>query len=318
MKTINIDFIDFWEGFKKKDNFFYGLLSEKYNVVISNTPELIIYSCFGEEYLKYSCKRIFYTGENIRPDFTACDFAFTFDYTNHKRHFRLPLYYLYMEQHKMSEKFSQKVSENELKNIWQKKDKFCCMVVSSPKSKFRLDFYKKLNKLRRIDSGGKIYNNVGGRVENKIEFIKNYKFVIAFENSSFPGYTTEKILEPFFVDSIPIYWGNKFIERDFNPKRFLNYRDFNSVQDLYTRLLEIDKNPKLALEILKEPIFSKDKISYSEEKKKVLNYISYNLEENNFPIAQTYFKYFHKINLIKKKIIKKLQTILTTNLGYVL
>ena len=45
-------------------------------------------------------------------------------------------------------------------------------------------------------------------VSNKMDFIKDYKFVISFENSSNPGYTTEKLIEPMLVNSIPIYWGN--------------------------------------------------------------------------------------------------------------
>lgn len=306
MKTIKIDFIDFWEGFNKKDNYFFRLLTQKYNVVISNKPELIIYSCFGEDYLKYSCKRIFYTGENIRPDYSACDFSFSFDFNKRKNHFRLPLYSLYIEKFNMEKKLETVHKTKDLNKIWEAKTEFCCMLVSSPKSSFRLDFFKELSKFRKIDSGGKIFNNVGGRVDNKLEFINKYKFVLAFENSSFPGYTTEKILEPIFVDSIPIYWGNKFIERDFNPKRFINYNDFSSVEDLYKRLLEIEENPKLAIEILKEPIFNKNRINNLEERMKVLNSISSIIEDANKPIAQTYLKYVHKINLIKRKIIKKI------------
>ena len=37
---------------------------------------------------------------------------------------------------------------------------------------------------------------------------------IAFENSSFPGYTTEKIFEPMLEGSIPIYWGNPRVDED--------------------------------------------------------------------------------------------------------
>ena len=71
-----------------------------------------------------------------------------------------------------------------------------------------MDFFVKLSKYKQVDSGGRTLNNIGGPVEDKMEFIKDYRFVISFENAEYPGYTTEKIIQPMFVDSIPIYWGN--------------------------------------------------------------------------------------------------------------
>jgi glyoxylate carboligase len=53
-------------------------------------------------------------------------------------------------------------------------------------------------------------NNIGYIVDNKRQFQSEYKFSIAFENNAhrpqYPGYTTEKIMEPMTVNSIPIYW----------------------------------------------------------------------------------------------------------------
>ena len=62
-----------------------------------------------------------------------------------------------------------------------------------------------------------------------MDFIKDYKFVISFENSSYPGYTTQKLIEPMLVNSSPIYWGNKSVGKDFNTKSFINvfYYYFN-------------------------------------------------------------------------------------------
>lgn len=305
-EILHINFIDFWDGFNKKQNYFYRLLSRKYNLIISEKPTLIIYSSFGEKYLNYNCKKVFYTGENIRPDLMACDFAFSFDFLNHKRHFRLPLYSLYVEQDNMLNKFYSKKTKEELRNIWSNKKKFACMVVSNPNSKFRIDVFKKLSKFRKIDSGGKVLNNVGGRVEHKLRFIKSYKFVLAFENSSYNGYTTEKILEPIYVDSIPIYWGNKLIEKDFNPKRFINYNDYDSEEELYKRLVEIEKKPELAVNILNEPVFNKN-INFEIEREKVLTILVNLINSKEKPISQTYLHYLHLLKINYKKIKKKLK-----------
>ena len=42
----------------------------------------------------------------------------------------------------------------------------------------------------------------------KIEFLRAYKFVIAFENGLSPGYNTEKLTHAMEADSMPIYWGD--------------------------------------------------------------------------------------------------------------
>ena len=39
------------------------------------------------------------------------------------------------------------------------------------------------------------------------------------------GYTTEKVVEPMLVNSIPIYWGNKLIGKDFNKSSMLVVED---------------------------------------------------------------------------------------------
>ena len=190
MKEIKINFVDFWPGFDNTNNYFYNLLIEKYKVIIDENPDLLFYSCYDNNYLKYNCTRIFYTAENIRPDFTACDFAFSFDYIKRKNHFRLPLYSMYVESKKMLDKLQIIPNRAEVQEIWSAKSKFCCMVVSNAKSKQRLQFFKNISKIKQVDSGGSVYNNIGGRVADKLEFIKDYKFVISFENSVYDGYTT--------------------------------------------------------------------------------------------------------------------------------
>ena len=88
------------------------------------------------------------------------------------------------------------------------------MLVSNPNSKERINFFNALSKVKKVDSGGRYLNNIGYVVEDKMALIKDYKFVFAFENSSFPGYTTEKILEPLIANCIPS------IGEPFNWKRF--------------------------------------------------------------------------------------------------
>jgi alpha(1,3/1,4) fucosyltransferase len=89
LKRIKIDFCDFWSSFNKFDNYFVRLLQQEYYLEITNRPDFLIYSTWGNQHKKYKCTKIFYTGENVRPNFWKCDYAFTFDYLNDKRNYRL-------------------------------------------------------------------------------------------------------------------------------------------------------------------------------------------------------------------------------------
>src|SRR5260221_14570616 len=311
-RTIKIDFADFWVGFIKGDNFFEKLHSRHYHVEISNDPDIIFYSCYGRNYLNYNCVRIFYSAENIRPDFTGCDYALTFDLNNDDRHYRLPLYGIYYQGYVNDfslDPLLNPLSRNEAEKRWENKKKFCCMVVSNGKAKKRIDFFKKLSKFKQVDSGGRYLNNIGtgigDTVMDKLNFIGQYKFVIAFENSSYPGYTTEKILEPFFADCIPIYWGNPLIEKDFNKKRFINFNDFANEDDLIQFMLEVDKNNSLAVDILTEPVFPENKLPICNHKENVLDFLNSIIEKigETKPVAKTQKKVLHffsrKINLVK-------------------
>ena len=60
----------------------------------------------------------------------------------------------------------------------------------------------------------------------KVEFLRAYKFVVAFENSSAPGYNTEKLTHAIEADAMPIYWGDPEIGRSFNTGRFINAHDY--------------------------------------------------------------------------------------------
>lgn len=213
-------------------------------------PDFLIYSCFGKAFLKYKCVRIFYTGENIRPNFNECDYAFSFDYTITEKNYRLPIYKIYIKN--IDELKNKKINNKSIVN----KKKFCNFLYSNETAKERIDFFYKLNQYKKIDSGGRVLNNLGYFVDNKHDFLKNYKFTIAFENSSYPGYTTEKILHPLMANSIPIYWGNPLVAKDFNPRAFVNCHEYSNFEEVIEKIIEIDTNHDLYHTYLREPVFS--------------------------------------------------------------
>ena len=99
-------------------------------------------------------------------------------------------------------------------------------------------------------------NNIGRRIAPgtvaKREFMAPYKFNIAFENGSTPGYTTEKIVEAMWARNLPIYWGNPRIAKEFNPRSFLNYFDFPSEDALVEKIIELDRDDPKYMEYLRD------------------------------------------------------------------
>lgn len=256
MREIRIKFVGFWNGFDSENNFIMNILKKKYKVIICDSPQYIFSSCFSEEYLEYDCVRIFYTGECLTPDFNAFDYAISFDYMLlGDRYIRFPNYCIEEIYQEDCKKMLEKHLNNE--NLLDEKSEFCSFVVSKGNAYVdskREAFFKELCEYKKVNSGGRYLNNVGipNGVEDKYEFQKRHKFSIAFENTSYPGYVTEKIVQAFAAKTIPIYWGDPLIVKDFNSKAFINCSNY-TFSEVISRIKEIDNDNELYMQMLNEP-----------------------------------------------------------------
>lgn len=228
-------------------------LKKYYHVEVSDNPEYVFCTPWGAEFMNYpDAIRILITGENTRPDFNFFDYAIGFD--------RLTFGDRYL-RHRID------ASKPPLDyNINYTERKFCNFVYFNDSytnyALLRQDFCKKLTQYKRVDCPGRVLNNMppgsicgrqGDWVKGKLEFIKNYKFTIAFENDCYPGYTTEKLIHPFLVNSVPIYFGDPDVTIDFNPKAFINGNEFKSFDELVEYVAYVDKNDDVYLSMLSEP-----------------------------------------------------------------
>lgn len=249
MRTLKIQFVDFWYGFDPNNNFITNALNRDHKIVVTDTPDYLFFSVFGYSHLKYNCVKIMFVGENIVPDFNLCDYAMGFDYlTFGDRYMRLPLFLTCFN-------FKDLLQDKKWETEKLLNRKFCSIVVSNIKlsNPIRERFFRLLSEYKQVDSGGRQWNNVGGSVQDKQEFISNYKFNIAFENSAVRGYTTEKIMDAMTANTLPIYWGNPWIGKDFNERSFINVNAFSSLEEAVQRIVELDTNDEQYLNIMKEP-----------------------------------------------------------------
>ena len=246
---LKIKFTDYYRGWDSQRNLFSELLAEMYELSYSDQPDILFFLPFGTDHLHYPCRKVFITGENIRPDFGVCDYAFSFDYLDDPRNYRFPLA-LWGNIQVPAEWNPEKALRN--------KDRFCNFVYSNPSCRLRNELFDKLSRYKMVDSGGRYKNNLGHRIDDKHAFLRQYKFTIAYENSSHPGYVTEKIADAFAADSLPIYWGNPEVGRDFNPASFINYHDLGSNDAVIEKIIELDQNDDAYLEVIRQPRYPED------------------------------------------------------------
>lgn len=247
-----------WQGFNPETFLFTTILREKFQVEVSDAPDYLFYSCFGYEHLKYTdCIKICYMGENLAPDFNLCDYAITHEKMEYgDRHFWFPTG---LPEATRPELYNRQDRDP----IKEKRNRFCSFVYSNGTANpFREKLYQTINAYRSVDGGGKLHHTVdipkiegANWLQERIAFEKNYKFSIACENDSHPGYCTEKILISFIAGTIPIYWGDPLVKTLYNEKAFLNVSDYETPEELVEAIRRIDQNEELYRAMLREPVF---------------------------------------------------------------
>ena len=97
-----VKIVDKWPGYAREYCGFWKRLTQNFDVVWSEEPDYLFYDVYEpfEHALdsRYDrCVKIFWTGENVVPDFRACDYAIAFEYSSDPRNLRWPLYVMYLD-----------------------------------------------------------------------------------------------------------------------------------------------------------------------------------------------------------------------------
>lgn len=91
------------------------------------------------------------------------------------------------------------------------------------------------------------------------------------------GLFNGKIVTSFLVHSIPIYWGNPLIEEEYNPKVFINYHRYSSLDEVADQIKRIDEDDDLWRSMVAEPKRLPWQIERAQEKEDKLTAVLINI-----------------------------------------
>jgi hypothetical protein len=150
-----------------------------------------------------------------------------------------------------------------------KKTAFCLFSVSNSGCKERNNFYHHLSTYKTVDSCGKYLNNMGSNCpefyesNEYCEFLNKYKFMMCFENKLQDNYFTEKLINAYKCNTIPIYWGCPNIHEYINMNAIFYLRpNFteDDVKKLIDDIMKHDQDDKLYFEKHNQPLFKNNEI----------------------------------------------------------
>lgn len=281
---VEIAFAYFWPGYTPATFLsLFPFLADGYDLVLSRTPDVVFFSVFSPQFQPYRDQRfpspearfppgpyvrVFLTGENVEPQMDACEFAISFSAAvTHPNHLRLPLWAYEDRNWGFGLERLVKAADTDWEKVAAEKTGFCNFVYDHDVP-FRNAIFAELNAYKRVDAAGRAMNNMNGwrvpyapnRLKGKLDFQRRYKFSLAVENAIWPGYTTEKLVDPMFSASIPIYVGDPLAHNTFDPASYVDYTQFASLDAMFDFVRALDNDPKLYLEMLAAPFFRGNRV----------------------------------------------------------
>jgi len=265
---MKIAFTDFWWKFENDSNFFIDSIREireGVEVVDKSKADLLVYSCFGSDHKTVdsdSTKKLYFTGENTRPNFEECDTSLTFDFDDHGgKNERLPLWMLQYDWYNsggyVNPKFLMPVEWIKKSPLWEvPKNNFCVAIFNRDHIGNRVEFLQKIASYKKSHGFGEPFKNWFYGEDQKLNILSQFRFTMCFENTLQDGYHTEKLVHAKAAGCIPIYWANDRVADDFNPNAFINLHDYESVDEMIDVVKKIDSDPKLQKNILDSDLFA--------------------------------------------------------------
>lgn len=282
---IIIAFSDMWPGFNHDSNFIIDALRhEALTLSIkgipyspSIPPSLLICGPYSTSWNKIpSVPKVYFSAENWSvPQDPSISLYITSSTNEDDTHLRIPTWMTFINWFTTSSELPHGCTDNPIRLPVQlalqqhpipfdKREKFCAFVVSNPTCAIRNEAFHHVNAYKKVNSGGGLYNNIGGQLElkypgggcgdlSKHAFFTQHQFTLSFENSQAPGYITEKVLHAKMAGCVPLYWGAP-TDSDFVPNSFINLSSIQSAEQVVDVLKKLEARPDMCAVIAATPI----------------------------------------------------------------
>lgn len=199
-----------------------GLLDNKPNVRIG------LYSIFAPFWLyKFdrADARIFVERENLHKplmqswlhrflDDRRINLSLGFDELDHPEYIRFPFWVMWsvFSPTATFEEIKQQVSRMNSPQNHSFDDRRFCAYLCSHDDKGRRKIFQQFSTIGKVDCDGRLFHNNDDLKlkynDNKLEYLRHYRFNLTPENTNHKGYVTEKLFEAISSGCIPIYSGS--------------------------------------------------------------------------------------------------------------
>jgi len=98
--------------------------------------------------------------------------------------------------------------------------------------------------------------------------------------------TREALIEAMLAETIPIYWGDPLVGRDFDTRSFLSAHDSPSLDDLVDRVVAVDQDPALRRELCRHPWYRDNQVPACVDPAKVLAHFARIFNTPLLPVAR--------------------------------
>lgn len=257
-----IEVLNFWPGQASKDLWLYHFVTARLGDILHKDNSLLLASLFGEKsHIRKSPSKtkVFFSGENLARfpkyrdycvDFV--DVSIGFDYIQRPGYVRFPLWLLFLfEADSTYASIKAKVEgfQQTSGSAIADKQRFCSLICSHDKNGNRKKLLELISTVEKVDSAGRFMNNTDSLKrefhDNKVNFLRQYKFNICPENTDRHGYVTEKVFEAIQCGCIPIYWGdNNNPEPDILNKEAILFYDKKNPTALLNKVKTLHTNPQ--------------------------------------------------------------------------
>ena len=255
---VRVAFHGFWPGFSLKSfNAAHPYLKLKYRLIEGRRdPDVHFVSVFrtsGQKWRDASlipvprdgAPTVYYTGEQIAPDMSRFHWSMSYDKGRGGTNLYLPGWVRHLNRLGLTPYSLLRSRAGALREAQPHRP---CAYVVRNRTRLRECFFDLLSRRMEIASPGRSRNNhpaIGPAVAEKLAFLRNFRFNLAFENERFPGYLTEKIVDAFIAGCVPIYWGDPLVEKAFSPDAFIHVPDESGFADAIERILVVEADPGL-------------------------------------------------------------------------